>query len=82
MSTPSILDVPRERSQDPVRGQDPLGLRILYNPEGRRKAGIICAHGLGGCWKIMVHSPNSPMGKSVRLLPKGGQQRYESFDMV
>ena len=52
MTISSASDFPKERSQSPAGGQDPLGLRVLYNPEGQRRADVVFVHGLGGTSRL------------------------------
>ena len=41
-----------DRSEIPSKVADPLGLRVLYDPEHARKADIIFVHGLGGTSRL------------------------------
>jgi len=44
--------VPRERSKSPAGVPDPLGLRVLHNPQGGRRVDIVFVHGLGGTSRL------------------------------
>lgn len=51
-ATSSYPGVPRERSKSPADLRDPLGLRVLHNPEGGRRVDIVFVHGLGGTSRL------------------------------
>ena len=42
----------KERSRSPSKSNDPLGLRVLYDPKSDRRADIIFVHGLGGTSRL------------------------------
>ncbi|RYP06345.1 hypothetical protein DL765_009531 [Monosporascus sp. GIB2] len=91
MSSANLSVRPVLRQRTPSRASDPLGLSLLYSPNGDALADIVFVHGLGGSSRLswcMQHDldmywplrwlPNDPATRQTRIFTFGYNADFRS----